>query len=411
MKKTGFLVLLLTFISGAMAQSVSVPFRVGQQFGLSDPAGKLVLPPEYDVLEPSSSFEKERYFVGYKISDSSTRSSLIYKNKVLLSNQPYKHYDVANDLLIAREYLLIEGMERNRYGDEFNERCHLYDLEGKRVLGEDFINIEVVNELDEENKLNEVLIYTFNEKEQRTLRIYNKRLKKITKILVDQSADLYFRSEPSYYFNYKTVAEVYVYKNPAGEGQKLVLEPSGDSLKITLEKFDVSVFENKEKYSDGDMGFGFSSGNYGEKYPEGKGPRKVEVDLDKYYLPKKLEKIAITNDGFESGYLKVITKNGKKGLIVSESNEVVISARFDEIIEADFSDSENGYIVRTATKYGLFIYAEPANFVVEPIFTKIPLLENLDYFKKNDPLIKLYDIQGKFFCYANKAGKLYYAPK
>lgn len=410
MKKTGFLLLLFVSSFSVIAQSIAVPYRVGNKFGLSDPAGNLILSPVFDVLEPSSSFQKERYFVGYTISDSNTRSSFIYKNKALLVDQPYKYYYLGNNLLVAHEYLLINGGKRNRYGDEFNERCHLFDLQGKRVLEDDFINVEVVNELDKENKLNEVLIYTFDENEQRTLRIYNKRLKKITKILVDQSADLFFLSAPGYYFNYKTVASVYVYRNPAGEGQKLVLEPSGDSLKITLEKFEVSALEDKDDYHDGDMGFGISSGNYRENYPEGKGTRKVEVDLDKYYLPKKQEKIAITNYGFESGYLKVTTKNGKKGLVVSESNEVIISARFDEIIEADFSDSENGYIVRTATKYGLFIYADPANFVIEPIFTKIPLLENLDYFKKNDPLIKLYDSEGKFFCYANKAGKLYYSP-
>jgi hypothetical protein len=55
--------------------------------------------------------------------------------------------------------------------------------------------------------------------------------------------------------------------------------------------------------------------------------------------------------------------------------------------------------------------SESGSYFIETIFDKIALIEAFDYFGKNQPLIKLFDENNKFFCYADKTGKLYYSEK
>ena len=104
----------------------------------------------------------------------------------------------------------------------------------------------------------------------------------------------------------------------------------------------------------------------------------------------------------------MVSKNNKQGLFTVYNKTYVIPVTYDEIIFADFEGRNGGYILRNEDKYGLFFYSHNDNRTIAPIFNKIPLLENFNYFGEKKPLIKLFDEDGKLFCYADETGKLFY---
>lgn len=83
---------------------------------------------------------------------------------------------------------------------------------------------------------------------------------------------------------------------------------------------------------------------------------------------------------------------------------------YDEIIFAYFEGRNGGYVLRNGSQYGVFIYDYPNNKTVEPVFDKIPVLVDYNYFGEKKPLFKLYDASGKLFCYASENGTIFYKP-
>lgn len=411
MQKTILLLTLLIFTWGTNAQT-GVPYRVGNKFGVSDANGKMLIAPEFDVLQ--TEFFNVPYMIGYRLSDTIVLSTLIYKNKIILKDQPYKHYYFYNDLFVAHAYKTRTG--KKRWDDKpFVETSQLFTTAGKRVLMGDFESISIVTEFDEANKLNEVLVYTRDYNDKTSLLIYDKRTQKITKTVIP--ATDYLRVPEHLNYDYQDKSITYVYKASDGTGKQVNFAAGKGVIAIT-EQGTVDLQELQKRENQADDGFGFA--DVAMPMPREKPvkaaqdgvTRKVKLDLEFYYLPQKVEKIAVTNDGFKSDYSHIITKAGKKGLVITESEKQIIPARFDEILEAEFLDSRTGgYILRNATKYGLFMDVHPNPTIIEPVFSYMPLLDNMNYFGVNAPLIRLYDSNGKFFCYADGKGKLFYTAK
>jgi len=410
MQKIIFLLTLLIFTWRTNAQT-GVPYRVGDKFGVADASGKMLIAPEFDVLE--TEFFNVPYLIGYRVNDTAVRSTLIYKNKVILKDQPYKHYYFYNDLFVAHAYKPRKG--KKRWDDEpFVEISQLFTPTGKMVLTADFESISVINEFDEANKLQEVLVYTRDADDKTSLLIYDKRTQQITKTIV-ASTD-YLRVPEHLNYDYQDKSITYVYKDSDGTGKQVKFAAGKGTIAITEQgTVDLRELQKREDNERGDFGFDVPMGIPMDKpvqAPKEDVTRKVKLDRDFYYLPQKTEKIAVTNDGFKSGYAHIITKAGKKGLVETESEKLIVPARFDEILEAEFLDSKrSGYIVRSGTKYGLFIYGQPNPTIIEPLYTYMPLLDNMHYFGTNVPLIRLYDGNGKFFCYADGKGKMFYTAK
>jgi hypothetical protein len=415
MKKSSILLLTLLICTlHAFAQPTAVPYRVGNKFGVSDPSGKMLITPEFDILE--TVFFTEHYLVGYKLHENTVSSTLIYKNKVVLKDQPYKLYYWYNDLFVAHAYTLREG--RGRWNNEpFIQTSQLFTPAGKKVLTTDFADISIINDFDKDNKLSEVLVYARDADGKISLLIYDKRTQQITKTIVDRTA--YLRAPMHLNGDYNDKSITYVYKDSQGLGQQVKFEAGKGVIAVTSQgAADLRQIESREN-GDGESGlFGGDElampygDDHGSAAVEKVGARKVKIDLDFYYLPKKVEKIAVTNDGFESNYSRIVTKEGRKGLEQTDNQKMIVPARYDEVLEASFPASRHsGYILRNGTKFGLFIYGKPNPVIIEPVFDYMPLLDDMDYFQPNAPLIRLYDSNGQFFCYANGKGKLFYAAK
>ena len=138
--------------------------------------------------------------------------------------------------------------------------------------------------------------------------------------------------------------------------------------------------------------------------------RKVEKKGYFYYLPKKIEFLNIYNFKLRKDEYFIVSKNEKQGLYSAYKKEYTLPIIYDEIIFAEFDGRNGGHIVRNGDKYGVYIYDYPNNLTISPVFDKIPLLVDYNYFGKGIPLFKLYDSNGKLFCYANENGKLYFKP-
>lgn len=399
------------------SQPVAVPFRTGNKFGLSDEKGKLILAPRFDILEPEKDNET-LYFKGYNFRDSGILSSVVFKNKIIISDKDYDDYYYNNGLFLAIKYLL----DKKRYkpmADQLEKKYHLYDAAGKKVFEEDFRAIGIIDDLDPKGKsIDEVLMYTLNQQRRYSMLVYNKQLKKTTKTIFENVLD-FNQVNPEEYnlMNQGVPALTYIYKTPLDGSRKITIALQNNQFKVTS---DEAVTPDKKN---GRESYGFDDVNVAVPEMEPERPaapaegivltvRKIEKKRDFYYLPKQIEELKITSvtrDKY-SGY-NIMAKNGKQGLFNAHQNKFIIPIQYDEIMPGEFPTMGGGYILRNGNKYGLLIFDLKDDMTIEPVFDKIPLLVDLNYFRERSPLIKLYDEKGKLFCYANQTGKLYYSAK
>jgi len=125
-----FFFLAITFHANLFGQTISVPYRVGNKFGISDQNGKILIPAQFDVVELER--YKEVYFQGFTFQENAVLSSFIYKNKIVLSNQKYNNYYLSEDLIVATKYKSGRLSSYHSEGEEYyTEYEHLYTKEGK----------------------------------------------------------------------------------------------------------------------------------------------------------------------------------------------------------------------------------------------------------------------------------------
>lgn len=83
-------ILFVIICSNAYSQFNSVPYRVENLFGISDAKGKIIIKPQFDIIDVSS--YDVLYFTGFNLNGNQTTSSLIYNNKIILNNKDYNNY-------------------------------------------------------------------------------------------------------------------------------------------------------------------------------------------------------------------------------------------------------------------------------------------------------------------------------
>lgn len=413
------LLFLFVAFTGAQcySQPVAVPFRTGNKFGLSDEKGKMILAPRFDILEPEKDNET-RYFKGYNFRDSSILSSVIFKNKVIISDKDYDDYYYENGLFLAIKYLLDNKRYKPRQ-DQLEKKYHLYDAAGKKVFEEDFRAIGIINDLDPKGKsTDEVLMYTVNQQRRYSMLVYNKKLRKTTKTIFSNVLDFDHVNPEEYNSMSQGVSALtYIYKTPLDGSRKITIALQNSRYKVVT---DEAVVPEKKS---GRESYGYDETKVAVPEMEPAQPatpaegivlnvRKIEQKRDFYYLPKKIEELKITSETRDkNSTYNILAKNGKQGLFRSDINKFIIPMQYDELIVGEFPTLGGGYLLRNGNKYGLVIFDLKDEMTIEPVFDKIPLLVDLNYFKELSPLIKLYDEKGKLFCYANQFGKLYYSAK
>jgi hypothetical protein len=413
MSKIIFFFLAIAFNVNLFGQTISVPYRVGNKFGISDQNDKILIPAQFDVVELKN--YSEDYFQAFTFQENTILSSFIYKNKIVLSNQKYNNYYLSEDLIVATKYksgrLSIYHSEGEDYYTEYE---HLYTKGGKIIISEDVLNV-YVNNVDEEKKLNQVLISTTDKNKKYSLFLYDKKLKKITQTFFEKSDFLKVKFNVE--DDYRDKSIVYTFKDAAGNGKQIKIDVVKDAIKlISTEDFDLNLKKSNSRddyFGDGDLVM--VEPGFEEKKQISPlailDIKKIEIKSDFYYLPKKVEEIRSLSDKLSPEYCYILEKDGKKGMYFVQKNALLIPQDYDEIFKIDMPGHYGGFLLKKNNKYGYYISGMSDNYFIEPIFEKIPIIEAQDYFGKNQPLIKLFDENNKFFCYADKTGKLYYSEK
>lgn len=416
MSKIVLFFLAIAFQANLYGQTISVPYRVGNKFGISDQNGKILISPQFDVVEIES--YKETYFQGFTFNENTVLSSFIYKNKIVLSNQKYNNYYLSDDLIVATKYKSGRLSSYHSDGEEYyTEYEHLYTKEGKIIISEDVLSV-YVNNVDEEKKLNQVLISTTDKNKKHSLFQYDKKLKKITRSFFEKSD--YLKVKYNNENDYKDKSIVYTFKDPSGKGKQIKIDIVKNVIKVvSSEDFDLNPKKSNNReigddyFRDGDL----VMAEPGFEVKKQISPlaildiKKIEIKKDFYYLPKKVEEIHSFKDKLSPDYCYILEKDAKKGMFFVQKNALLIPQEYDEIYKTDMPGNYGGFLLKKNNKYGYYISGYPEGYFIEPVFDKIPLIEKQDFFGKNQPLIKLFDENNKFFCYADKSGKLYYSEK
>lgn len=410
------LIFILTFIiPKAKSQPLTIPYRIGDKFGIADLNGRMLIPPQYSWVDIEDT-EEQPFLVAFKAQDTGKpRSSLIDRNKVLLRDQPYVSYYRYGQLLKACAYDERQLAGR-RPKERFTETDALYTSDGKPVLTGPYRDIFVYTEIDPADKMSEVLVNATDHAGRNSLRIYDKRLKKITRILYD-NADLVRVVWNMEEVNPRDSSIQFFYRDVYGKGHRLHIGKGGRKLKV-MEDEAADVRQKTER----DRGFGSDAVEMPpDAYAQPASIPKESISLDirsvsikrsYYYLPPTIEELKIVKERLSQREAYLVMKGEKVGLQVPGQDTLLIPARYDEIMKADFPGRTGGYILRNGNKYGLFIYSWPQRSIIEPVYDYIPLLLTINYSGKGATLIKLYDSStGRFVCYADGKGKAYYKAK
>jgi hypothetical protein len=410
-KKKYLLIAFLMFFASAFAQQQTVPYRVGDKFGVGTTNGKMIIPADYDIVAPET-YNDYQYYVAYKLLATGNLSTLIYKDKIILKDQKYNNYYINHELITAVQYKVITKPIRYE-NDEFKETVHLYDLKGKRLFAGDFKSIAVRNDIDNAKKISTVLIYTHDLNDFESLYLYDTKAKKITKTFIENAKpiDAIFNYNDNY--RDRSITNLYLDKN--GVGKKMILELKDNSIIVKSDEivnYRAEIKRNEAR----------SGGFYDVAIPDEKPKiilnseeekkvltvRKIEQKRGFYYLQKQIEELKITTLKLKESEQFIVSKDNKQGLFTVYNQTFTIPIAYDEIIFADFESRSGGYILRDGGKYGAFIYFNRETKTIKPIFDKIPLPVNINYFGEAKPLFKLYDDNGTLLCYADETGKLFY---
>lgn len=413
MKKIfSFLIVFGWFTVPVFGQDQTVPYRVGDKFGVATTEGKMIIPADYDILEPET-YGDNRYYIAYKLVDGGNLSTLIYKDKIILKDQKYNNYYITNELITALQYKVITKSVYLEDRD-FKLREDLYTLKGKKLFEGDFKFITIIDGLDEKKTIPSFLIYTHALNDNESLHIYDKKLKKITKTLIGNAKNIDITANYSYNYRDRSITNLYVDKN--GVSKKMIIALKDNAIIVQSDttvnlKKDTKRYNEHSSFGDVSIPVEREETKINLNFKEETillTARKIERKRGFYYLQKKIEELSIKTINLKKDDRFIVSKDNKQGLYTFYNQQYTIPIAYDEIIFADFDGQNGGYILRNDNKYGAIIFFNKETKLIKPIFDRLVLPVNVNYFGTAKPLFKLYDEDGKLFCYADEFGKMFY---
>ncbi|HVW15374.1 MAG TPA: hypothetical protein VHB54_16200 [Mucilaginibacter sp.] len=394
------------FAQSTQAQKTPVPFRVGNKFGLADEAGKFIIQPQFDWVEINDT--RNHVLTGFTIKDGITLTSLIYKNKLLLLNQNYGDYYLRNSLFIAVKYKPAD--ENNpEFKKRFTQKEDLFTTDGKKLTDGSDTYINILNDIDEDQALDQTLVMVSDTAQRQSVFVYDHKLKRITKKFIVNTDYLRITNNAERY--YKDKSYTMVFKNEQGVVHEIKIVNNGKTLVLAYDKIgSIKPDQHYEGVRTLNIPFRIkrfkADSNVIHDSVSGVA-NKYEIFMPFYYVPKSYERLQNTVARLNGDVL--VTKNGKRGLNDENTGDIIIPALYDDIIEGEAEGGGAVYVLRLGKTYQA-VYYNLKPVIIPTVFNKIPFAI-ADYLGKGHPLIKLYDENGLFFCYANSDGKLYYREK
>lgn len=394
-----FLIILFPCLTTAQAY---IPYRVGNLFGISDEQGKMILPAKFDKIVIG--YDKD--FTGISKVENQIKTSYILNNKVLISNSDYTYFEKKQDFIIAIKVNDPDSYERSNGNPDYLTQ-KLFNLEGQELLGRSYQNIIVVEDQKTSFLTGSSLLLLYDRKERYSLVLFDKKQKKITKTYFQNSYDV----DTDYDLFPKSFS--IDFNDQAGTKKKLILE--FENGKIKSEKTEAAI-KNR--------GNNITGSSYGMPPPPPGIPRKepkpsipagalenLETATSYDYIitpadPEILRFIKRAAD-FKYAYLK--KENSKIGYFLADKNTYLIPPKYDGIyLTEGHGVFYSGFVLKNNNQYQILVTSDGKQEFITAPFDLFPLYDGRDYGRKGFQLIKLFDKDNKFFCYANSEGKLYY---
>lgn len=402
MMKTKILFLFaLLFSIITFAQTVYVPFKKGNKFGISDEKGKLIMQPEYDDIDVIDAGK----FLAFKKIGNSFKKTYISKNKVVLKDTDYDYFQENFDFILAEK-----NTSKAIYGER-DKTTDVYAINGKKIFDKEF-NYVVLIEDDKKPALkNEILMLTKDLMGYYSLFLINKKTSKVAKTYFENAilADTFYDQFPNQFIIKYVLARESTYRN-------LTLNfKNGEIIEEKNEMINSSI----DKYQrEGD----YYGSSYSEvaKIPYSEEPPKLlpnttlvmkEARVNKtYWTPNSEGKIVFTDKKLSPEYAVLKQQKEKWGYFGVRSNDWIIEPKYDEIF---YEDSKcvlcESFVVRSNNKFQFLEKNGNNKTFLSPTFEMYPHLYRKDFGKIGFYLFKLYNADGNFVCYGDGTGKLYYS--
>ena len=416
MKKNNFLFVLFSFVLlfsfksytqkkvASATSALFVPYKVKNKFGIATQKGDLVLTPQFDYVSLNYA---PNFFTCYNYGANKTyQTSLVVKDKIILSNQPFFEYYNYQGIVFAVKEV---GGKGSGYYSLRPEEIQLFTLKGKKITPEGFSHVSNFEEIDKEDKLAQILLYLIHKDKTYSLVLYDKKTQSITTKLVDKAIDIEFQQLEMLYHT----KELHVkYIDSQNKGHELKIGTKGTAFVKTFEgTYAVQPASRDDSFDDHNVAVPDWDSEKAPKitFTESEiQSKRVELQNDyQFYRPLKL---IIKPQKLDPKYQKISFENEKKGLLNTYENKVTLPIIYDDFYSADFKGIHaNGFVLKQDGKYRLKVY----NFggkesPVNGVFDYIPMITFYEYGGKSFHLVSLFDEQGNFLCYANQDGKMYW---
>lgn len=381
-----------------------VPYKVKDKFGIANEKGELVLTPQFDYISIN---DTPNFFTCFTYeANKRYQTSLVINDKIILKNQPYFGYFNNQNIVFAAKEV---GGKGSGYYSLRPEEIDLYTKKGKRITSESYIHASTFEEFEEEDTISQVILYLMHRDKTYSLILYDKKAEIIITTFVNKAYDIEFQHLEML----RDTKELHV--------KYVDMQQKGHELKIGIqEKSFVKTFEatyniqhQKDDFSIDDHVVAVPDWD-SEKQPKPTfteseiSSKKIEIRKDyQTYQPSKL---LFLSHKLDPKYQKLIFEKNKKGLMDTYENKVILPAIYDDFYSADFKGIHaSGFVFKQDGKYRLKVY----NFSgkespVTGAFEQVPMITFYEYGRKDFHLISLFDENGKFICYANQDGKVYY---
>jgi hypothetical protein len=395
-----FSLFLFTIFNFCYSQ-ITVPYRVGDKFGISDENGNIVIKPGFDDIEI---IENGKFLAFTKYGDD-FKKSYISNSNVILKDTDYDYFQ--EDFGFVRA-------EKQKHEVMFGESGRLtdvYSLSGKNIFDKTFNYVVFVEKQETPALKKEILMLTKDKKGYFSLVLVNKKTALIVKT----------------FFENAILADTDYEKFPTQFGVKYVIARESEMRLLTINFKDGKILTSKsEILEDGRKNYDAERSSRSSMYSDAvKIPYEEEIPKEipntvnvikeaqihkRYWDPNTYGKLVFEDKKLTPEYSVMKKQNEKWGYFGVRSNTWIIPPIYDEIFYENSSCVFcEAFVVRTGNKFQFLEKENGKNDFLSPSFELYPHLVRKNFGRDSFYLFKLYNADGKFICYGDSKGKVYYS--
>ncbi|RKT00808.1 WG repeat-containing protein [Chryseobacterium defluvii] len=387
---------------------ITVPYRTGNKYGISDESGKIIIPANYDIIDVL--MYPGEFTATKQLSGNVFKTTYIVKNKPVLQDTDYNYFGMDSGFIIATRIKDLQQYYMSNGSPSYSS-TDVYSLSGQKVFEQSF---RYVNFIEDEKKplTNEILVLANDQKAKNSLYLLNTKTLKVSKTFFEGADEV-----KTHYEKFPAVFSIDYYETDLS-GKRLILNfENGKLAKQTTENIQsLDPYSSQSRSSSGSYDVMPTYDMEGIKQPPVKIADHVIAEMKdisnskKYTQPYNIPVLSVNSKKLLTEYFALIKENGKIGYMDTRKKQWIIPAEYDEIMTSHSTCGNCDVFV--VKKGGIYKILEtgPDNKLTpfKGDYPMIPVLVKRNYGKDGFHLVELYDKDGNLFCYANQDGVMYY---